>query len=85
MSRVMLTALVISVNWLLFMRVLSTVLIRTCRPPFKLVRTAGTSFDGGGVGNNQPDTDVWHVYSAVRNHGTATTPQQVLSQTILFG
>ena len=26
---------------------------------------SGTSFDGGGVGDNQPDTGVWKVYSAV--------------------
>jgi hypothetical protein len=32
---------------------------------------AGTSFDGGGIGTNQPDTGVWQVYSAVGAKGGA--------------
>ena len=41
----------------------------------------GTSFDGGGVGTNQPDTDVWKVYSANGTHGPAPSAphQQVMS------
>jgi hypothetical protein len=40
----------------------------------------GTSFDGGGVGTNQPDTDVWKVYSANGTHGPApAAPHQVES------
>ena len=36
---------------------------------------SGTSFDGGGVGDNQPDTGVWQVYSAVgaSNHHAPTS------------
>jgi len=40
---------------------------------------SGTSFDGGGVGTNQSDVDVWHVYSAVGQ--SAQAPHQALTTT----
>jgi hypothetical protein len=41
----------------------------------------GTSFDGGGAGTNEPDMDVWKVYSANGTHGPAPSAphQQVMS------
>jgi hypothetical protein len=44
-------------------------------------RWTGTSFDGGGVGTNQPDTDVWKVYSANGTHPAPAAPHQVFIMT----
>jgi len=41
---------------------------------------SGTSFDGDGIGTNQPDTvDYWKVYSAVGTHGATPQTHQALS------
>ena len=45
-----------------------------------VVNMAGTSFDGGGVGTNQADVDVWKVYSAVGNHDASHTASTQLAE-----